>query len=175
MPYSAVTAGEKDADSPITVGLIDKLDGNVEGAFEGNAPFKLNSSALDLSVTAGNYPCFEYDSGTYTSTDTSLAYTGFDQYRSIAYIQETGTYRVAMRGYRSPFLDTGRLRVYRNGAAYGAVRTLSLVFEYFTEDLAFTAGDEVEVRFATNGDQGIGVNWELRAGQPYNLVKRLDI
>lgn len=49
--YSAVTAGEKNADSPITVSLIDKLDQNPHAIAEGasGAP-KIQSAALDSNV-----------------------------------------------------------------------------------------------------------------------------
>lgn len=52
--YSAVSASEKDADSPITVGLIDKLDQNPHAIAEGasGAP-KIQAAALDSNcVTA---------------------------------------------------------------------------------------------------------------------------
>ena len=49
--YSAVTAGQKDADSPINVSLIDKLDQNPHAIAEGasGAP-KIQSAALDSNV-----------------------------------------------------------------------------------------------------------------------------
>ncbi len=57
--YSAVTAGEKDADSPITVGLVDKLDQNPEAMFEGasGAP-RLKRAAVEKGV--GHRWFFDY-------------------------------------------------------------------------------------------------------------------
>ena len=53
--YSAVSAGEKDADSPINVSLIDKLDQNPHAIAEGatGAP-KIQSAALDADVVTGD-------------------------------------------------------------------------------------------------------------------------
>ena len=49
--YSAVTAGEKDADSPVNVSLIDKLDQNPHAIAEGasGAP-KIQAAAIDTGV-----------------------------------------------------------------------------------------------------------------------------
>lgn len=51
--YSAVGAGEKDADSPITVGLIDKLDQNPHAIAEGasGAPKIQTAAIADEAVT----------------------------------------------------------------------------------------------------------------------------
>jgi hypothetical protein len=70
--YSAVTAGQKDADSPINVSLIDKLDQNPHAMFEGasGAP-KLQTAAIaDDAVTNAKLE-FGYYSGTVHSDGTT--------------------------------------------------------------------------------------------------------
>lgn len=61
--YSAVSAGEKDADSPITVSLIDKLDQNPLAMFEGAAGAPKLSAA---AISDGTLPAGKISTGTIT-------------------------------------------------------------------------------------------------------------
>lgn len=64
--YSAVTAGEKDADSPINVSLIDKLDQNPLAIAEGasGAPKIQNAAFDDDSINASKLVLASVDQGT---------------------------------------------------------------------------------------------------------------
>jgi len=69
--YSAVTAGEKDADSPVNVSLIDKLDQNPHAIAEGasGAP-KIQNAAFDNNtINAG-----KLSDATVTQTQLSQKY-----------------------------------------------------------------------------------------------------
>lgn len=102
MPYSAVTAGEKDADSPITVGLLDKLDGNVQGAFEGNAPFKIQAGAMGTdSVGQGAISAGAVHQGELSTSSGTVTHNG-DSATSASHTLPGGEY-----GFYPQFRHTG--------------------------------------------------------------------
>jgi hypothetical protein len=87
--YSAVTAGQKDADSPINVSLIDKLDQNPHAMFEGasGAP-KLQPAAIDTTL--------EYDFDIVDAT--KLKVGGNEEISEIANITKMYAGQVASAG-----------------------------------------------------------------------------
>ncbi len=54
MAYSAITAGEKDADSTINVGLIGKMIDNPESVFDGTATVKIADGAFNSRTLSGS-------------------------------------------------------------------------------------------------------------------------
>lgn len=170
--YSAVSASEKDADSPVNVGLLDKLDQNPVAMFEGaaGAP-RLKAAALETAVSPGEHSCFyEYFS---TNSDTNNAWTASGIF---AIAVQDGTYRTKLMAARFN-ASTARCRIYRNGAAYGTERTAAqFVYTNWQEDLYFDAGDKIELYFRTD-DSGVPSirGWmEILTAAPYNLIKRIE-
>jgi hypothetical protein len=81
------------------------------------------------------------------STATSGSGTGLVELFN-ARINKTGTYRTSF----ACLGPTGSARIYKNGSAYGTLRT---TIATFTEDLSFNAGDTIQL-FA--GGNGFGAN-----------------
>lgn len=86
--YSAVTAGEKDADSPLTVTVVDKLDQNPHAMFEGatGAP-KIQKAALDADVVDSTKVDFANCDGMLGTIqqeyETTKQYTGVSTYSTV--------------------------------------------------------------------------------------------
>lgn len=170
--YSAVSASEKDADSPVNVGLLDKLDQNPIAMFEGavGAP-RLKAAALETAVSPGEHSCFyEYFS---TNSDTSNAWTASGV---SAIAAQSGTFRLKLKAQKALGSTDARCRIYRNGAAYGTERTATgVTFVSWTEDLYFDSGDVIEVYYRTDDAvfPSIAGFMEILTAAPYNLIKRI--
>lgn len=72
-----------------------------------------------------------------------LGYSGF-------YVQKDGNYRVSVMLSRSSGSTTVSCRMYRNGAAYGAVISTTSSTAY-SEDVDFLSGDIIELYIDRNG------------------------
>jgi len=166
--YSAVTAGEKDPESPIDVNLIGKLDQNPEAMIEGasGAP-RIQTAALEQSggseaVTAACIRDGAVDqskAGGVTANQNLEATINWGHRVSVSVgttnqkifefiIPADGTYSTYLGiGNYSGFTTTVYGRIYKNGVAYGTNRSNSSAHpdvNYYWENLDFVAGDTIE-------------------------------
>lgn len=160
MVWTTIPDSDIDPDSPITTGLMTAYRDNFAAMAAGDtgAP-DIEPLAFAKTITASNAYLWTCASGETRATTTPTK-------KVSVVIPVTGTYRI---GHYSRMTSTGtpRTRIYKNGVAHGATRNgqssgsanevrWSDLSTYY-EDLAFTAGDTLELWFWQSSGSGLKV------------------
>lgn len=127
-------------------------NGVVSADLQASYPISVADGGTGATPTAGSWKC-SLVGGSILKTMLS-SYVKLDE----IYVPRSGTYRVGF-GAAMASAETGKARIYKNGAAVGTERTVSSTignYTWYTEDFTFSAGDLVQL-YAHRGTGGIEI------------------
>ena len=164
--YSAITAGQIDAESYIDTVLAGQWANNLLAVIEGDASASTVRIAGDLAmtaITAGATYAFHASAPDYVISQTGSTYVSADINDPIfagqSIIQRAGTYRVEWEMRETTAVGgsaTGK--VYVNGVAFGSELSVdSTTFGTVTENLTFAGGDVVQLYVRHTGGATVEV------------------
>lgn len=169
MAWADITDTETEAGKPAKASVIRRLRDNLLAAFLGTDPSapKLKSGAYDPTPEAGDFEAWSHKFIFKEDTSGSLWKV------ASCVAKESGVYRCVISA-RAGTSVSGNVRIYKNGAAFGASRTLSTSLNTWTEDLSFSAGDKIEFYVSSDFESfvfSVAALFSVRTAAPINLVQ----
>lgn len=155
MAYSAITAGEVDADSPIDTVLMGKVKDNFIDHESRLVTGEAGGFPIGGAPTAGNYNLYQ-SPWTYQKTagGTYILLTNPTySYPAKIKVGQAGTYRVKfLAKHDAGGGGVGYAKLYKNGTTFGTERALTTSYVWYSEDLTFAADDTIEIwGYVTSG------------------------
>lgn len=165
MAYTAIPAGDRDAESPITVTLIARMIDNpiAIAAGDSGAPqiqtaaiadsavttIKINDGAVKeekhTAIVAGHKYTYSMSSPEDEHTSTSAAYSICMFGGNALIAQRAGTYRITWE-HKCDRSGTSNSKIYKNFVAIGSEKTVSTtVYIDAQEDIVLAAGDIISL------------------------------
>jgi hypothetical protein len=98
--------------------------------------------------------------------EVSGAYTDYTKVKEVT-AKATGTYRIywEQASYDPNFTFTARCKIYKNDVGFGSEQTSTSQLPYYTEkheDLAFAAGDKIQLYMKINGGSVAIKNFRIK-------------